>query len=280
MGARFWATPLSLVFIDGGHTFEAAFADYSSWTPHLMPGGYLLIHDIFADPSKGGQAPRCIYELALASGLFTEHPMTGTLGVLQRIPPAAPPSMRAGTGTSSIAESGPPALRKGRSATRQNAIGDGKAPSLLGQLTKRKKSYAKVFQLYRSHHRKRNLKYTKLHSSLNLCECNAPQLKSAAFSGENRHDRLLFHKGPGFQACMPGGTCEDYGQVAYYLGTSPDHPYQFPLDDHHMFITCMQTCGNTTTMISKTRFGRYFRVVATVPFTLAHSTAPRQLMSL
>ncbi|MCE5281101.1 MAG: class I SAM-dependent methyltransferase [Deltaproteobacteria bacterium] len=88
--ARFWTTPLSLVFIDGGHTFEAAFGDYSSWVPHLMPGGYLLIHDIFPDPSKGGQAPRCIYELALASGLFTEHPMTGTLGVLQRVPQGRP----------------------------------------------------------------------------------------------------------------------------------------------------------------------------------------------
>jgi len=36
--------------------FEAAFTDYSSWVSHLMPGGYLVIHDIFPDPAKGGQA--------------------------------------------------------------------------------------------------------------------------------------------------------------------------------------------------------------------------------
>ena len=87
--ARFWRTPLSLIFIDGGHTFEAAFTDYSSWVSHLLPGGYLLIHDIFADPARGGQAPYCIHRLALASGLFQEYPLVGTLGVLKRA--AAPP---------------------------------------------------------------------------------------------------------------------------------------------------------------------------------------------
>ena len=84
MVARFWTTPLSLIFIDGGHTFEAAFTDYSAWVSHLLPGGYLLIHDIFSDPAEGGQAPRCIYNMALDSGLFEELPMTRTLGVLRR----------------------------------------------------------------------------------------------------------------------------------------------------------------------------------------------------
>lgn len=82
--ARLWATPLSLIFIDGGHTFDAAFIDYSVWVSHLMPGGYLVIHDIFPNPSKGGQAPRCIYSMAVESGLFEELPMTETLGVLRR----------------------------------------------------------------------------------------------------------------------------------------------------------------------------------------------------
>ncbi|MBN2438939.1 MAG: class I SAM-dependent methyltransferase [Deltaproteobacteria bacterium] len=83
--ARFWTTPLSLIFIDGSHTFEAVFTDYNSWVSHLLPGGYLAIHDIFPDPGKGGQAPRCIYRMALDSGLFEELPMTRTLGVLQRV---------------------------------------------------------------------------------------------------------------------------------------------------------------------------------------------------
>lgn len=82
--ARQWATPLSLVFIDGGHSFESAFTDYSAWAKHLLPGGYLLIHDIFLNPDDGGQAPYEIYRMALHSGLFEELPMTGTLGVLRR----------------------------------------------------------------------------------------------------------------------------------------------------------------------------------------------------
>jgi hypothetical protein len=49
-----------------------------------MPGGFLVIHDIFPDPALGGQAPRCLYEMALSSGLFTELPMVNTLGVLKR----------------------------------------------------------------------------------------------------------------------------------------------------------------------------------------------------
>jgi predicted O-methyltransferase YrrM len=83
--ARSWTTPLSLIFIDGGHTFEAVFTDYNAWVSHLLPGGYLVIHDIFSDPEKGGQAPRCIYLMALDSGLFEELPMTRTLGVLRRV---------------------------------------------------------------------------------------------------------------------------------------------------------------------------------------------------
>ena len=84
LAARQWAIPLALVFIDGGHSYEDAFTDYNAWAPHLLPGGYLLIHDIFEDPKKGGQAPFQVYKLALASGLFEEEPKTKTLGVLKR----------------------------------------------------------------------------------------------------------------------------------------------------------------------------------------------------
>lgn len=57
--------------------------------------------------------------------------------------------------------------------------------------------------------------------------------------------------------------CEDYGQVAYYLGTVPESPHAFVLDDHHTFGTGMPVlvCGNTAAMLQDTRFGRHFRVV-------------------
>lgn len=82
--AKMWATPLSLVFIDGGHTFEAAYNDYNCWAKHIMPGGYLLVHDIFMTHEEGGQAPHYVYKLAIASGQFKVLEKTKTLGVLQK----------------------------------------------------------------------------------------------------------------------------------------------------------------------------------------------------
>jgi predicted O-methyltransferase YrrM len=82
--ARLWSTPLAMVFIDGGHTFEAAHADYEAWSPKIVAGGILAIHDLFPDPDQGGQAPIEIYRRALASGDFDELPTTKTLGVLRR----------------------------------------------------------------------------------------------------------------------------------------------------------------------------------------------------
>ncbi|WP_319408020.1 class I SAM-dependent methyltransferase [uncultured Desulfosarcina sp.] len=84
IAARGWAAPLSLVFIDGGHAFDTARTDYDCWAGHILPGGYLLIHDIFENPEEGGQAPWEVYQLAVASGRFEELPRIRTLGVLKR----------------------------------------------------------------------------------------------------------------------------------------------------------------------------------------------------
>lgn len=56
--------------------------------------------------------------------------------------------------------------------------------------------------------------------------------------------------------------CEDYGQVAVYLGTIPGYPHAFELDDHHRFITGkpMLVCGNTASMLQETRFSKHFKV--------------------
>ena len=84
VAARAWATPLSLIFIDGGHAEETVRADYLSWSDHLIPGGYLLFHDVFTDPARGGQAPFAAYRQAMDDSRFDELSMTETLGVLRR----------------------------------------------------------------------------------------------------------------------------------------------------------------------------------------------------
>jgi len=82
--ASHWATPLALLFIDGGHGHDPAHRDYELWTPHVAPGGTLCIHDVFPDPADGGRPPHEIYLRALDDG-FCERRAVGSLRVLTRI---------------------------------------------------------------------------------------------------------------------------------------------------------------------------------------------------
>jgi predicted O-methyltransferase YrrM len=83
--ATHFAQPLSLLFIDGGHGHDVAWADHDSWVPKLIPGGLLLIHDVFPNPADGGRPPFEIYEAALASGDFIEVGDEGSLRALERL---------------------------------------------------------------------------------------------------------------------------------------------------------------------------------------------------
>jgi predicted O-methyltransferase YrrM len=84
--SRHWTTPLGMVFIDGGHSMQAALADYRGWTQKLVTGGILAIHDVFPDPADGGRPPYEIWKLATASGLYETVRRVGTLEVLRRLP--------------------------------------------------------------------------------------------------------------------------------------------------------------------------------------------------
>jgi hypothetical protein len=81
--AAHWATPLGLVFVDGGHALDVALADYTGWSRFVVPGGRLVFHDVFEDPAAGGQAPYEVWRRAVADG-FEPVSTTGSLRVLQR----------------------------------------------------------------------------------------------------------------------------------------------------------------------------------------------------
>jgi predicted O-methyltransferase YrrM len=84
--ASHWATPLAFLFIDGGHGDEPARLDYEGWTPHVVVGGTLAIHDVFPDPADGGRPPyERIFRPALESGRFELVSATGSLRVLHRV---------------------------------------------------------------------------------------------------------------------------------------------------------------------------------------------------
>jgi predicted O-methyltransferase YrrM len=81
--ARAWATPLSFLFIDGGHALDVAMADYSHWAPHVVAGGTLAIHDVFERPDQGGQAPFEVWQRAAGDG-FEPVETVGSLRTLRR----------------------------------------------------------------------------------------------------------------------------------------------------------------------------------------------------
>jgi MMP 1-O-methyltransferase len=82
--ARHFPASLAFCFIDGGHGEEPAWADYRGWAPLVAPGGWLAIHDVFADPADGGRPPYELWCAALDSGDWAEDGECGSLRVLRR----------------------------------------------------------------------------------------------------------------------------------------------------------------------------------------------------
>jgi hypothetical protein len=83
--AAHFAQPLDILFIDGGHGHDVAWADYEAWVPKVVVGGLLLIHDVFPDPADGGRPPYEIFRAALDSGDFIERAEQGSLRALTRV---------------------------------------------------------------------------------------------------------------------------------------------------------------------------------------------------
>jgi predicted O-methyltransferase YrrM len=86
--AGWWATPLTLLFLDGNHTEPVAQHDYAAFGRHLLAGGILAVHDVFPDPADGGQPPWHVVQRAIESGAFEQVAVTGSLRILSRIPGA------------------------------------------------------------------------------------------------------------------------------------------------------------------------------------------------
>ena len=75
----------NMIFIDGGHSEEAAQTDYKLWSKKINPEGVLAIHDVFPNPNDGGRPPYNIYLNALESGAFEEIDVIKSLRILKKI---------------------------------------------------------------------------------------------------------------------------------------------------------------------------------------------------
>lgn len=83
--AAHWRTPLSLLFIDGGHADEHVINDYEGFARWVAAGAVLVFHDIFEHPEDGGQAPWRVYQRALVSGDWQLVTHRGSMRVLRRV---------------------------------------------------------------------------------------------------------------------------------------------------------------------------------------------------
>ena len=83
--SKTFSESIGLLFIDGGHSHEAAMSDYNSWKDKISSGGLLVIHDVFPNPEDGGRPPFEIYSTAQKSKDFVDLGIYETLGILKRI---------------------------------------------------------------------------------------------------------------------------------------------------------------------------------------------------
>ena len=83
--SKTFSESISLLFIDGGHSLEAALSDYNSWKDKICSGGLLVIHDVFPNPQDGGRPPFEIYSKAQKSKQFEDLGIYETLGILKKI---------------------------------------------------------------------------------------------------------------------------------------------------------------------------------------------------
>lgn len=74
--AASWAQPISLLFLDGDHTFEGVRRDFEAWSPHLADGGTLVLDDTDLD------GPRLLLEKVLAPEGWTVSQAVGRMQVL------------------------------------------------------------------------------------------------------------------------------------------------------------------------------------------------------
>ncbi|MEW6599689.1 MAG: arsenosugar biosynthesis radical SAM (seleno)protein ArsS [Nitrospirota bacterium] len=78
-------------------------------------------------------------------------------------------------------------------------------------------------------------------------------------------------------------ACEDFGHVAVYKGGIPESPFNFVLDETHIFEKDRpeRVCGNTALMLAQTRFRDYFSVTGSFDrhfgaFTVCGTTAANE----
>lgn len=84
--ARQWTTPIDFLFIDGDHSWTGLERDWQDWTPHVLPGGLVALHDSRPMPDREGpDSVRFTNEVVLHDPRFAVVDAVDSLTVLERI---------------------------------------------------------------------------------------------------------------------------------------------------------------------------------------------------
>lgn len=75
-----WRGPIRLLFVDGEHSYEAVKRDVELWSPFVVPGGIVALHDVHNAPD----VTQYFEELKQPGAGFTELFRIHSLGVLRK----------------------------------------------------------------------------------------------------------------------------------------------------------------------------------------------------
>ena len=78
--AQAWKKLIRLLFIDGDHRYEAAKRDFDTWSGFVIPGGYVVFHDVGSWPG----VTRFYRELMRNNDLYQEVARAATLRVIRK----------------------------------------------------------------------------------------------------------------------------------------------------------------------------------------------------
>ncbi len=73
-----WNDPIRLLFIDGDHSYDGVMSDFALWTPYVISGGLVALHDVDSAPG----VTRLYNELSVPGSGYSEYFRVLNLGVL------------------------------------------------------------------------------------------------------------------------------------------------------------------------------------------------------
>jgi predicted O-methyltransferase YrrM len=79
IAAQGWEKPISLLFIDGDHTYEGCRRDLGAWWPHLAPNAVVAFDDVNLD------GPRRVMQEAIEAGRLEHLERRGKVAAARRI---------------------------------------------------------------------------------------------------------------------------------------------------------------------------------------------------